>query len=231
MKSVPDGVMEPDTLADRIKTWGKEIGFQQVGITGIDLEEDEGHLLDWLNKGLHGEMAYMERHGKKRSRPDLLRPGTIRVISARMDYLPPKARSAEAVLEDGKRAFISRYALGRDYHKIMRARLKKLAQRIEAAIGPFGYRVFTDSAPVLEKALARNAGLGWIGKHSNLLHPAGGIMVFHRGNLYRPAPADGSEVCRGALRRLHGLYRHLPDPRHCRPVPGGCPALHILPDN
>ena len=183
--------MKLETLATDIKTWGTEIGFQQVGITGIDLEEDEDHLLDWLNKGMHGKMAYMERHGKKRSRPDLLRPGTIRVISARMDYLPPKAKSAEAVLEDGERAFISRYALGRDYHKVMRSRLKRLAQRIEAAIGPFGYRVFTDSAPVLEKALARNAGLGWIGKHSNLLHPEAGSWFFI-GEIYTdlPLPTD-----------------------------------------
>ena len=183
--------MEIETLATEIKTWGTEIGFQQVGITGIDLSEDEGHLLDWLNKGMHGEMAYMERHGNKRSRPELLRPGTIRVISARMDYLPPKARSAEAVLHDMGRAFISRYALGRDYHKVMRTRLKRLAQRIEATVGPFGYRVFTDSAPVLEKALARNAGLGWIGKHSNLLHPEAGSWFFI-GEIYTdlPLPTD-----------------------------------------
>ena len=183
--------MKLETLATDIKTWGKEIGFQQVGIAGIDLEEDEGHLLDWLNKGMHGEMAYMERHGKKRSRPDLLRPGTIRVISARMDYLPSKARDAQSVLDDEELAFISRYALGRDYHKVMRARLKLLAQRIEAAIGPFGYRVFTDSAPVLEKALARNAGLGWIGKHSNLLHPEAGSWFFI-GEIYTdlPLPTD-----------------------------------------
>ena len=183
--------MEIETLATEIKTWGTEIGFQQVGITGIDLSEDEGHLLDWLNKGMHGEMAYMERHGNKRSRPELLRPGTIRVISARMDYLPPKAKSAEAVLHDKEQAFISRYALGRDYHKVMRTRLKRLAQRIEAAVGPFGYRVFTDSAPVLEKALARNAGLGWIGKHSNLLHPEAGSWFFI-GEIYTdlPLPTD-----------------------------------------
>ena len=183
--------MKLETLATDVKTWGKELGFQQVGITGIDLSEDEGHLLDWLEQGMHGEMAYMERHGIKRSRPDQLRPGTLRVISARMDYLPAKARSAQAVLGDGEQAFISRYALGRDYHKVMRARLKRLAQRIEAAIGPFGYRVFTDSAPVLEKALARNAGLGWIGKHSNLLHPQAGSWFFI-GEIYTdlPLPMD-----------------------------------------
>ena len=183
--------MEIETLATDIKTWATELGFQQVGITGIDLSEDEGHLLDWLEQGMHGEMAYMERHGKKRSRPDLLRPGTIRVISARMDYLPPQANAAESVLDSKDSAYISRYALGRDYHKVMRSRLKKLARRIETSIGPFGYRVFTDSAPVLEKALARNAGLGWIGKHSNLLHPQAGSWFFI-GEIYTdlPLPTD-----------------------------------------
>ena len=191
MRGESETFMEPGALADSIKSWGKEIGFQQVGITGVELEEDERRLLDWLKHGMHGEMAYMERHGKKRSRPELLRPGTIRVISARMDYLPPKARDAHMVLQEGDRAYISRYALGRDYHKVMRARLKKLAQRIETSIGPFGYRVFTDSAPVLEKALARNAGLGWIGKHSNLLHPQAGSWFFI-GEIYTdlPLPVD-----------------------------------------
>ncbi len=191
MKSVPDGEMEPDTLAGNIKTWGLELGFQQVGITGIDLAEDERHLLDWLDRGMHGEMAYMERHGSKRSRPERLRPGTLRVISARMDYLPAKAKPAQSVLDDGKLAYVSRYALGRDYHKVMRSRLKQLARRVETAIGPFGYRVFTDTAPVLEKALARNAGLGWIGKHSNLLHTEAGSWFFI-GEIYTdlPLPAD-----------------------------------------
>ena len=191
MKSVPGAAMKPDTLADEIKTWGLELGFQQVGITGIDLTEDEHHLLDWLDRGMHGEMAYMERHGSKRSRPERLRPGTLRVISARMDYMPARAKPAQSVLDDGKLAYISRYALGRDYHKVMRSRLKKLARRVEAAIGPFGYRVFTDTAPVLEKALARNAGLGWIGKHSNLLHTDAGSWFFI-GEIYTdlPLPVD-----------------------------------------
>ena len=223
--------MEIETLATEIKTWGTEIGFQQVGITGIDLSEDEGHLLDWLNKGMHGEMAYMERHGNKRSRPELLRPGTIRVISARMDYLPPKAKSAEAVLHDKEQAFISRYALGRDYHKVMRTRLKRLAQRIEAAVGPFGYRVFTDSAPVLEKSAGAQRRTGLDRETQQPAAPGSRLLVFHRGNLYRPAVADRLGVCRRTLRRLHSLYRHLPHPRHCCAVPGRCPALHILPDH
>ena len=183
--------MEPDALAGKIKTWGREIGFQQVGITGTDLTEDERHLFDWLDREMHGEMGYMARHGRKRSRPDRLRPGTIRVISARMDYHPPETKPAQEVLDNKELAFISRYALGRDYHKVMRSRLKKLANRIEEAIGSFGYRVFTDSAPVLEKALARNAGLGWIGKHSNLLHPDAGSWFFI-GEIYTdlPLPVD-----------------------------------------
>ena len=217
--------MEIETLATDLKSWGMEIGFQQVGITGIDLEEDERHLLEWLNHGMHGEMAYMERHGKKRGRPALLRPGTLRVISARMDYLPPRAKAAHTVLKDGEQAFISRYALGRDYHKVMRARLKKLAQRVEAAIGPFGYRVFTDSAPVLEKALARNAGLGWIGKHSNLLHPQAGSWFFI-GEIYTDLPlptdrkfvGDHCGVCTACIdvcptRAIVGPYRV--DARRC----------------
>ena len=188
--------MEADTLVDRIKTWGKEIGFQQVGVTGIDLAEDEGHLLDWLDRGMHGEMDYMERYGNKRSRPDRLRPGTLRVISARMDYLPPRAKPAQSLLDDKEQAYISRYALGRDYHKVMRGRLKTLARRVEAAIGPFGYRVFTDTAPVLEKALARNAGLGWIGKHSNLLHPEAGSWFFI-GEIYTDLPLAVDEEFAG----------------------------------
>ena len=210
----PDPTMEPDTLAAAIKTWGTEIGFQQVGITGIDLAEDEHHLLDWLDRGMHGEMAYMERHGSKRSRPERLRPGTLRVISARMDYLPAKAKPAQSVLDDKETAYVSRYALGRDYHKVMRSRLKKLARRVEAAIGPFGYRVFTDTAPVLEKALARNAGLGWIGKHSNLLHTEAGSWFFI-GEIYTDLPLPvGRKVCQGDLRRLPSVYR-----RHARHAP------------
>ena len=188
--------MTPEDLATQIKTWGVELGFQQVGITGIDLQEDERHLHNWLEQDMHGDMAYMQRHGNKRTRPEQLRPGTIRVISARMDYLPPRARPTQSVLADGKLAFISRYALGRDYHKVMRARLKKLAQRITEEARPHGWRVFTDSAPVLEKALARNAGLGWIGKHSNLLHPQVGSWFF-LGEIYTDLPLPTDEKFAG----------------------------------
>ncbi|WP_373508457.1 tRNA epoxyqueuosine(34) reductase QueG [Thiocapsa sp.] len=165
-------------LAIRLKAWGRELGFQQVGITDTDLGAAETHLRDWLAEGRHGTMAYMARHGLKRSRPADLVPGTIRVISVRMDYLPESQGVMQTRLEDPQGAFISRYALGRDYHKVLRQRLQRLAERILAEIGPFGYRVFVDSAPVLEKPLAAKAGLGWIGKHTNLIHPKAGSWFF-----------------------------------------------------
>ena len=183
--------MNYDILAHDIKNWGQALGFQQTGITAVDLSEDETHLINWLQAGKHGEMHYMEQHGTKRSRPPELVPGTLRVISVRMDYLPPDATHPSQVLNDPALAYVSRYATGRDYHKVIRARLQKLAYRIEAITGPFGYRAFVDSAPVLEKALARNAGLGWIGKHSNLINPQAGSWFFI-GELYTdlPLPTD-----------------------------------------
>ncbi|RKT46735.1 tRNA epoxyqueuosine(34) reductase QueG [Thiocapsa rosea] len=165
-------------LVARIKRRGSELGFQQVGITDTDLASAESRLLTWLAEGRHGTMDYMARHGLKRSRPADLVPGTVRVISVRMDYLPESHRAMQAALEDPPRAFISRYALGRDYHKLLRRRLQRLAEHILAEIGPFGYRVFVDSAPVLEKPLAAKAGLGWIGKHTNLIHPQAGSWFF-----------------------------------------------------
>ncbi|HEX5960768.1 MAG TPA: tRNA epoxyqueuosine(34) reductase QueG [Rhodanobacteraceae bacterium] len=180
-------------LARSIKAWGAELGFSKVGIAGVELDEDEAHLLAWLEQGRHGTMDYMQRHGSKRSRPAELQPGTLRVISARMDYLPAgiDADAAWRTLGDGERAYVARYALGRDYHKLIRGRLQKLADRIAAATGPFGYRAFSDSAPVLEKALARNAGLGWIGKHTLLLDRDAGSWFF-LGELYTdlPLPVD-----------------------------------------
>ncbi len=172
-----------------------ELGFQQLGIADTELADDEAHLLQWLKTGNHGEMHYMERHGTRRSRPDELVPGTIRVISVRMNYWPAEARDADAILQDPALAYLSRYALGRDYHKMLRKRLQKLADRIAAQTGPFGYRVFTDSAPVLEKALAQKAGLGWIGKHTNLINEQAGSWFF-LGELYTnlPLPADSSAV-------------------------------------
>ncbi|HJU08068.1 MAG TPA: tRNA epoxyqueuosine(34) reductase QueG [Rhodanobacteraceae bacterium] len=185
-------------LTARIKAWGAELGFDKLGIAGIELEEDEAHLLNWLHEGRHGVMDYMQRHGSRRARPQDLQPGTVRVISARMNYFSDGARDPWEVLRDAERGYIARYALGRDYHKLMRARLQQLANRIEDEIGPFGYRAFADSAPVLEKALARNAGLGWVGKHTLLLDRDAGSWFF-LGELYTdlPLPVDtlASEHC------------------------------------
>lgn len=183
--------MDYATLAVRIKEWGRALGFQKVGISDTDLGDAEARLLDWLGRGYHGEMDYMAKHGTKRSRPAELEPGTLRVISLRMDYYPPKARDAWEVLQDGERAFISRYALGRDYHKVLRSRLEKLAQKICAEVGDFSYRVFTDSAPVMEVELASKAHLGWRGKHTLLLSREQGSWSF-LGEIYTdiPLPAD-----------------------------------------
>ncbi len=183
--------LDYDALAPRIKKWGRELGFQQVGITGIRLDQEEVRLMDWLEQGWHGSMAYMARHGKRRSRPAELVPGTCRVISVRMDYWPDQATDPWQVLNNPARGYLSRYALGRDYHKVLRQRLQRLADRITDHTGPFGYRAFSDSAPVLEKALAQNAGLGWIGKHTNLIQEQAGSWFF-LGELYTnlPLPVD-----------------------------------------
>ena len=178
-------------LANQIKQWGLELGFDAVGITDVHLLEHEEHLNTWLAKGMHGNMDYMHKHGSKRSHPEELVVGTQRVISVRMDYAPADIKAANLVLDQQETAYISRYALGRDYHKVMRNKLKKLSLKISDAIGPFGYRVFTDSAPVLEKALAEKAGIGWIGKHSNLLDSKTGSWFF-LGEIYVdiPLPTD-----------------------------------------
>jgi epoxyqueuosine reductase len=176
-------------LTQDIKRWGAGLGFQQIGVSTTNLDADEAHLLNWLAAGRHGEMEYMARHGTRRSRPADLRAGTVRVISARMDYDPPGARDAWQVIDDPSLGYISRYALGRDYHKVLRSRLQKLAGRIAEVAGPFGCRAFVDSAPVLEKALARNAGLGWIGKHTNLINKDAGSWFF-LGELYTDLPLE-----------------------------------------
>ena len=165
-------------LASSIRRWGQELGFQQVGITGIDLPEDEARLMRWLEQRRHGEMDYMERHGRRRARPAELVPGTLRIISVRMDYFPPHVQDADEILQDSERGYVSRYALGRDYHKVMRRRLAKLAEKIQAHSASQSHRVFVDSGPVLEKAFARNAGLGWIGKHTNLINRRAGSYFF-----------------------------------------------------
>jgi len=185
-------------LTQSIRDWGRELGFQQVGITGLDLGEHERHLERWLAAGLHGEMDYMAAHGRKRSHPEELIPGTLRVISLRMDYLPGDTLMAQRLAEP-QTAYVSRYALGRDYHKLIRKRLQQLAERIQQAIGPFGYRAFVDSAPVLEKAIAEQAGLGWIGKNTLVLNRKAGSFFF-LGELFvdLPLPVDapqGSEHC------------------------------------
>ena len=167
-----------------------DMGFQRCGISDIDLDEDAGHLRDWLAQGLYGTMDWMARHGDLRARPQDLTPGTVRVVSVGLDY-GQDDEAAWATLADGSRAYVARYALGRDYHKLMRRRLQQLADRIAAEAGPFGYRVFVDSAPVLERALARNAGLGWIGKHTCLIDRDGGSWFF-LGEIYVdiPLPVD-----------------------------------------
>ncbi|MBA1241183.1 tRNA epoxyqueuosine(34) reductase QueG [Pseudomonas japonica] len=191
-------VLDLTELASSIKDWGRELGFQQVGISGLSLGEHEQHLQRWLDAGHHGEMDYMAAHGSKRWRPEELVPGTLRVISVRMDYLPGDTRMAERLAQPEK-AYISRYALGRDYHKVVRKRLQQLAERISAVIGPFGYRAFVDSAPVLEKAIAEQAGLGWIGKNTLVLNRKAGSYFF-LGELFvdLPLPTDppqASEHC------------------------------------
>ncbi|OGS95626.1 MAG: tRNA epoxyqueuosine(34) reductase QueG [Gallionellales bacterium RIFCSPLOWO2_12_FULL_57_18] len=184
-------------LAAQIRAWAHELGFQAVGISDTDLSAAENGLQEWLTLGLHGEMDYMAKHGTKRSRPAELLPGTLRVISLRMNCAPPGVRDSWQVLAEGERAFISRYALGRDYHKVMRNRLAKLAEKIRGAVAEFaeiaGFegRVYTDSAPVLEVELARKAGLGWRGKHTLLLSREQGSRFF-LGEIYvnLPLPLD-----------------------------------------
>ena len=170
--------MHPAQLATQIKSWGAELGFQAVGIAGVELPQAEQRLMEWLAAGRHGAMNYMAKHGSKRARPAQLLPGTLRVISARLDYRPPQTRDSWEVMHDPDSAFISRYALGRDYHKLMRQRLQQLADRITQSIGPFQHRVYTDSAPVMEVELAQLAGLGWRGKHTLLLQREHGSWFF-----------------------------------------------------
>ena len=189
-------------LAGRIKSWGAELGFQQVGIAGVDLPEDEARLFAWLEAGRHGEMEYMARHGTRRSRPRELVPGTLRVVSVRMDYWPGDTPGAEALLQAHDRAYLARYALGRDYHKVLRQRLQRLADRIQEETGPFGYRAFADSAPVLEKALARDAGLGWQGKHTNLINRDAGSWFF-LGELFTDLPLPVDRAATAHCGRCH----------------------------
>ena len=181
---------EQGALLQKIRGWATELGFQQLGVTGVDLGEHEAYLQKWLDAGYHGSMEYMARHGSKRARPQELVPGTLRVISLRMDYLDPDTQALE-VLAAPQKAYISRYTLGRDYHKLIRKRLAQLAGRIEAEVGGGDYRAFVDSAPVLERAVAERAGLGWIAKNTMLINAKAGSWFF-LGEIFTnlPLPLD-----------------------------------------
>jgi epoxyqueuosine reductase len=180
-------------LRDELDSLARCCGFQSIGVAAARAGDDARHLQTWVAQGYHGEMHYMERHGSKRWQPDELVPGTLTVISARMDYWPAEAADAHAVLGDSDTAYVSRYAMGRDYHKVLRQALERLAQGVAELIGPFGYRVFVDSGPVLEKAYARNAGLGWIGKHTNLIARDAGSWFF-LGELLTDLPLEPDAV-------------------------------------
>ncbi len=183
---------------EQLQQWARELGFGSIGVADIDLSQAEAGLQAWLQAGFHGEMDYMARHGTKRSRPAELVPGTVSAIMVTIDYAPGDSRwidGAWATLADPERAYVSRYALGRDYHKVVRARLQRFASRIESEVGAFGYRVFCDSAPVMELELARRAGLGWRGKHT-LLIEAGRGSTFFVGTLYTDLPlAPATQPC------------------------------------
>lgn len=187
---MPNSTPDYHHLADQIRDIAGELGFQQVGISAADIGEHEQRLQSWLDAGYHGDMGWMASHGSKRTRPAELVPGTQRVLSVRMNYLPTDTRMAKR-LANPDAAYISRYALGRDYHKLMRRRLQQLAERIQEVIGPFGFRAFVDSAPVMERALATRSGLGWIGKNTMLLNRQAGSYFF-LGELYvdLPLPVD-----------------------------------------
>jgi epoxyqueuosine reductase len=196
-------------LARHIHEWTLELGFQQCGITDTRLTEAEQHLQAWLQQGYHGDMDYMARHGNKRTQPDQLVPGTMRIISVRMNYWPDPCTDAESILSDPDKAYLSRYALGRDYHKVLRKRLQRLAERITDAVGTFGYRVFVDSAPVMEKALAEKAGLGWIGKHTNLINEKKGSWFF-LGEIYTDLPLPVDEAATNHCGTCHACMDACP---------------------
>lgn len=188
-------------LVDSIRQWGQALGFSQIGIAGIDLTDCEARLQRWLQQGFHGQMHYMHSHGTKRTRPAELVPGTVSIITARMNYLPaatpPGWQAVEwARLRQPDEGIVSIYARGRDYHKVLRNRLQQLADRIASVVGPFGYRVFCDSAPVMEKPLALRSGLGWRGKHSMVLSRQGG-SAFFLGEIYVDIPLPETPAVSG----------------------------------
>lgn len=191
MTQTPD-IKQPAQLWQQISLWADELGFDQIGVSSIDLEDAGERLQRWLAKGFHGEMTYMARHGSKRYRPAELVPETLSIVSVRMDYHPPDAADDWAVLQDPNLGYVSRYALGRDYHKVMRQRLKQLCEKISELTGDFRYRVFVDSAPVMEKDIAVKAGLGWQGKHTNILNRHAGSWFF-LGEIYTSLPLTADE--------------------------------------
>jgi len=182
----------------RLEQWAKQLGFQQLGVSGIDLAREERYLQRWLAQDFHGDMEWMQRHGNKRTRPEELETGTLSIISVRMDYRPAETQDPVMVLNHPELAYVSRYALGRDYHKVMRKRLQKLVQKINQALSeqndsqPMQYRVFVDSAPVMEKPIAVKAGLGWMGKHTNILNQDAGSWFF-LGEIYTNLPLKESQ--------------------------------------
>ncbi|XKG37286.1 tRNA epoxyqueuosine(34) reductase QueG [Marinobacter sp.] len=184
-----------DDLRASIENWASELGFSGLGITTPDTGEHADRLKQWLADGMHGEMSYMAAHGTKRHEPETLVPGTLRVISVRMDYLP-SPDSPRQTLENPEKAYVSRYTLGRDYHKLMRKRLATLAKKINAAVSGYDYRAFVDSAPVMERALAQRAGLGWIGKNTMLLNRKAGSFFF-LGEIFTSAPLPMDEPYQG----------------------------------
>jgi epoxyqueuosine reductase len=199
----PAGSPPPGDAMVAIAGWSRELGFQDIGVADADLSAAEAGLLDWLAAGYHGDMDYMARHGLRRARPAELLPGTLRIISVRMDYWPGDARDETAVLADHDRAYISRYALGRDYHKVLRNRLQQLIDRMRDAFGDYRFRAFTVSAPVLEIAAAVKAGLGWRGKNTLLLDRGAGSYFF-LGEIYTdlplPTTAPTTEHCGSCTR-------------------------------
>lgn len=188
-------IFNADQVGDRVqelKAQAQALGFEQVGIASLDLAADAERFKSWLSQGFHADMSYLAKHGEKRYRPALLIPGTVSIICVRLNYLFPGLDSLK-VLKDPTKAYISRYALGRDYHKVLRQKLKKLALSLQETWGEFGYRVFTDSAPVLEKPLAQKAGLGWMGKHTLILDKTAGSWFF-LGEIFTDLPLPETEA-------------------------------------
>ncbi len=209
MRIIPAMNMTPAALKQQIGAWATEFGFQGFGVSQCDLSTHEQALQQWTDAGLHGEMEYMVRHGSKRSRPAELVPDTLSLLSFRMNYYPADAADSWKVMSDGSKAFVSRYALGRDYHKVMRNRLAQLAKRIEQEIGPFGNRVFVDSAPVLERGIAENSGIGWIGKHTNLIHKQSGSWFF-LGEIYTDLELEADQPASNHCGRCDACIRACP---------------------